>query len=106
MAEGGAVTAPRDDRPLLAGSQTAFVKGMMAESSIWTDIEKRFKSLQLEDGDQLRANWISTAWDAEGASWYMSGNQNLHVHHQFELLAERAVVELGHETGPASLFLC
>src|SRR5207249_4842308 len=81
-----------------------FAEGVMRDPSVWSDLEARFKALRLEDGDQLQANWISTAWNLAGAPWYLSGNLNPCVHYRFELLAERGAVELGHEDHQSSLF--
>jgi hypothetical protein len=85
--------------------------GKMAESAFWRDIEARFRAIQSKKvrvhgvpwhDDSLYAVWLASGWSDTGDQWRLDGaDHNVKVN--FELLAERASVELGHPSGRSAV---
>jgi hypothetical protein len=78
----------------------------MDDIAFWRDLEARFRALhdeQLQNrgSDALHAFWSSDP--ADGDPWYLGGATD-HICTQFEWLAERAAVQLGHPGGGNAVF--
>ncbi len=85
--------------------------GKIADSQFWRDIEARFRAIQSRKipvhgvpwvDDSLYAVWLATAWSETGDEWRLDG-ANPTVRVNFEWLAERAAVELGHRGGRSAV---
>jgi hypothetical protein len=65
----------------------------------WHALESRFRALQPKDSRRdLIADWISTSWN-DGTQWFIHGASDEKVTENFEMLAERAALRLGHKGG-------
>ena len=82
--------------------------GTDSGSNFWKDLANQFRDLQAEHDGELRANWTPTTQVGESGRWYLSGtrggNEGRRLRTQFEWLAEKAAVRLGHPGGPSALF--
>ncbi|MGO4880158.1 MAG: helix-turn-helix domain-containing protein [Bryobacteraceae bacterium] len=77
----------------------------MDEPSPWRDVAAEFARIRREDHENVAANWIASGWTAPGDTWYLTGTPNSRVHQHFKWAAERAIVILGGQPGPQTLFL-
>jgi hypothetical protein len=85
--------------------------GKMAKSEFWRDIEARFRAIQSRKvpvhgvpwhDDSLYAVWLASGWSDTGDPWRLDGADHT-VKVNFEWLAERAAVELGHPGGRSAV---
>jgi hypothetical protein len=65
----------------------------------WQGLATQFRELGTRSPN-LMATWTSSHWLEPGIQWYLSGGSNLGDQKRFEILAERAVVQLNYEAGP------